>query len=64
MLEVIGFIVWVVFTLGLTFFPFIIIALSGLGGGMRKVGFVAVSVSWSLAIYSWYYIFSAITITI
>ena len=64
MLEVIGFIVWLVFTIGLTAFPFLMIAISGLGGGLDKTEKVITVCVFLAAVYSWLCIFSGTTITL
>jgi hypothetical protein len=64
MLEVIGFLVWILFTLWLTALPVVLILGSSLVGGM---GFTEKAVSLNaacLAGISWYYIFTSLTITL
>jgi uncharacterized membrane protein len=64
MLETIGFIVWVVITLGMTTMPFVIGCLAGLGGGFGRVDKVVSSVFMVLAAISWYFIFTSSTVSI
>jgi hypothetical protein len=64
MLEAIGFLVWIVITTGLTAAPFFILAISALGGGAKRTEVAICILFIGLAAYSWYKIFSSITITI
>ena len=64
MLEVIGFLVWILITLGLTSVPFLIGCLAGLGGGFGRVDKVVSSVFMVLAAISWYFIFASFSVSI
>jgi hypothetical protein len=64
MLEVIGFIVWLVFTVGLTAFPFLMLAASGLGGGLDKKEKVFLVCIFLGAVYNWICIFSNVNINL
>lgn len=64
MLEIIGFLVWVVFTIALTLMPFAIIGLSGLAGGLSAGDRVFILLVWALAAYSWYHILGSVAITL
>jgi hypothetical protein len=64
MLEVIGFIVWLVFTVWLTAIPFLMLAASGLGGGLDKTEKVFLVCIFLGAVYNWVCIFSVSTITL
>lgn len=64
MLEIIGFLVWIVVTVGLTAFPFLLLGLSGLGGGPSKADKAGCLIVGVLAAYSWYHIFTQIEVTI
>ena len=62
MLEVIGLIVWVLITVGLTATPFLIVAISSLGGGLPRTERFFILALLSLAAYSWYEIFQSIDV--
>lgn len=64
MLEVIGFIVWVLITIGMTLLPFLLAAVSGLGGGLGKGEKILCVVLFLIAVWSWVNIFSKITINL
>jgi hypothetical protein len=64
MLEVIGFLVWIVVTIGLTAAPFFILAISALGDGSKRTEGVTCILFLCLAAFSWYHIFSSLTITL
>jgi hypothetical protein len=64
MLEVIGFIVWILITLGMTAMPFVIGCLAALGGGFGRVDKVVSSVFMVLAAISWYFIFASFSVSI
>jgi hypothetical protein len=64
MLETLGFLVWILITVGLTTVPFFIVAISALGGRTSRTEDVVCVVFIVLAGYSWYNIFSSITINI
>ena len=64
MLEVIGFIIWLIFTVMLTVHPFLILALSRLGGGLDKTGKVYIISVVIAAIASWSYIFQSVNISL
>jgi hypothetical protein len=64
MLETIGFLVWIVITVGLTAAPFFILAISALGGGAKRTEGAICIIFIVLAACSWYKIFSSITITV
>jgi heme/copper-type cytochrome/quinol oxidase subunit 4 len=64
MIEIIGFIVWFLLSVVLTVWPFLLIAVSGLGGGLGKYGFMYCACIWMLAAYSWYSLLSGITVSI
>lgn len=65
MLEVIGFLVWLFITIGMTFLPFALAAaVSGLGGGMGKGEKLFCVALFGLAIYSWISILSKVSITL
>jgi hypothetical protein len=64
MLEILGFLVWILMTVGLTTVPFFIFAMSALGGRTSRTEDVVCVVFIVLAGYSWYNIFSSITINI
>jgi hypothetical protein len=64
MLEIIGLIVWLLFSVAITAFPFAYVYLSALGGGMNKVEWVAVFCVFLVAIFNWYKFFSLINITL
>lgn len=64
MLEVIGYLVWILATAGLTVLPMLLVGLSGLGGGLDKADKVVIALLWMLASYSWYNIFTSVTISI
>ena len=57
MLEVIGFLVWILITLGFSAMPFAIAGFSGLAGGFKRSDAIVCLAFACLAIYSWYYIF-------
>jgi hypothetical protein len=64
MLEVIGFIVWLVFTLWLTAFPIFRVVDSGFYGGLDKKEKVILVCIFLGAVYNWVCIFSGTTITL
>jgi hypothetical protein len=64
MLETLGFLVWILITVGLTTVPFFIVAISALGGRTSRTEDVVCVLFIVLAGYSWYNIFSSITINI
>jgi hypothetical protein len=64
MLEIIGFIVWLAFTVWLTAFPLFMVAASGLYGGLDKKEKVILVCIFLAAVYSWTAIFSLTTITL
>jgi hypothetical protein len=64
MLEVIGFLVWILITLWVTAAPFAILAVSALGGGLELEGKVLILGAICLSVVSWYYIFTSLTITL
>jgi hypothetical protein len=64
MLEVIGFLVWILITLWVTAAPFAILAVSALGGGLGIEGKVLILGAICLSVVSWYYIFASLTITL
>ena len=64
MLEIIGFLVWVIFTIGATAMPYAILCFSALGGGIKRNEVAAMLLFAALSITSWYYIFTSITINL
>ncbi|MFT5518606.1 MAG: hypothetical protein ACI9RI_000872 [Oceanospirillaceae bacterium] len=62
MLEVIGFIVWLVFTVWLTALPFLMLVASGLGGGLDKTEKVFLVCIFLGAVYNWSRILSTVSI--
>ena len=57
MLEVIGFLVWILITLGFSAMPFAIAGFSGLAGGFKRSDAIVCLAFAGLSITSWYYIF-------
>lgn len=64
MLEVIGFIVWVVVTVLITLYPIAILIVSDMGGGLSKLEGLFIASFLLLAGYSWYHIFSSVSINL
>lgn len=64
MLEVIGFLVWLFVTIGMTVLPFVLAGISGLGGGMGKGEKLFCVALFGLAIYSWISILSKVSIAL
>ena len=64
MLEVIGFLVWVLITLWLSAVPLGVIGLSALGGGVGRTEKALILIATCLALLSWYYIFTSLTISL
>jgi hypothetical protein len=64
MLEVIGFLVWVLSALLLTAAPVGILGLSALGGGVGRAEKALILIAACLALLSWYYIFTSLTISL
>ena len=64
MLEVIGFIIWLIFTVMLTAYPFLMLALSRLGGGLDKTGKAFIISVFLAAIASWSHIFQSVNISL
>lgn len=64
MLEMIGFIVWLLFTVGLTVLPSILKALSGLSGGLSTGDKIFCVILLLLASWSWINIFERVSINI
>ena len=64
MLEVIGFIIWLIFTVMLTAFPFLMLALGGLAGGLDKTEKVFTAGVFLTAIFSWSHIFQSVNISL
>jgi hypothetical protein len=57
MLEIIVFLVWVIFTIWATAIPYAILCLSALGRGFVTTALAAMLLFAGLSITSWYYIF-------
>ena len=64
MVEIIGLIVWLLFSLALTALPFAYVSLSALGGGMDKLEWLIVFCIALTAIFNWHKFFSLINITV
>ena len=64
MLAVVGLIVWILFTIGLTVIPFAIVTVSRLGGEFHYKIVLFCLVLLCLAAFSWANIFSIVDITI
>jgi hypothetical protein len=65
MLETIGFIVWILITLGLTAMPFLIGCFANpLAGGLLNADRVVCLVFACLAAVSWYFVFASTGISI
>ncbi len=64
MLTVIGLIVWIVFTIWLTIFPFVLARVSALGGGFSRGEVVFCLILLCLAAFNWASIFSIVSISI
>mgnify|MGYP003656032898 CR=1 FL=1 len=63
MLEIIGFIVWVLITLVLSAAPVVTLLLCAIGRtGRTELAFVLICISFACT--SWYHIFSSLTITL
>ena len=62
MLEIIGFLVWVIFTIFITVMPYAILCFSALGGGIKRTEVAAMLLFAALSITSWYYILLLITL--
>ena len=64
MLEVIGFIIWLIFTVMLTAYPLLMLALSRLIGGLGKTGTAFLISVFLAAISSWLHIFQSVNISL
>ena len=66
MLEIIGLIVWLLFSVAITAFPilFLIVTMSSWGGRLDKVEWLIVFCIALGAIFNWYKFFSLINITV
>jgi hypothetical protein len=64
MLEILGFLVWVAITIGLSIAPYFILALSALGGGVKRTEGFMILLFIVLASFSWYNIFSSLNISL
>jgi hypothetical protein len=64
MLETIGFLVWIVATMVATMVPILFIATPDFDGRGKKDEIIIGTVFALIAAYSWYKIFSSITITV
>jgi hypothetical protein len=64
MLEIIGYITWVLITLSFTIMPFIIGCLVGFKGGFGRINAFISSVCIFIAAVSWYFIFTSLSVSI
>ena len=64
MLEIIGFIVWVLIAMWLSVAPIGVVVLSRLGEGLGGTGVAFILICIGLACASWYHIFASLTITL
>tara|TARA_R110000796_G_scaffold12440_1_gene41117 strand:+ start:482 stop:679 length:198 start_codon:yes stop_codon:yes gene_type:complete len=64
MVEIIGFLVWILITMWITAAPFAVFVVSALGNGLKLKGKILILSTICLSGISWYYIFTSLTITL